>query len=174
MKLQVALLLLVFAVFSCGGGADTSSDTPAKKETPAAKKEAKKAPKPAAAAVDSTFLDLASNDQMRYDQEKLTAKAGTYIVLTLTHTGKLNKSVMGHNFVLLKEGTDVASFAAEAIKAAADGYVPKSDAIIANTEMIGGGESTTVRFPAPEKGTYQFICTFPGHYALMKGELIIY
>jgi len=111
---------------------------------------------------------------MKYDQTKLTAKAGTNIVLTLTHTGKLDKAVMGHNFVLLKEGTDVAAFAADAIKAAANDYDPESDAIIAHTKMIGGGESVTIRFPAPEAGTYNFICTFPGHYALMKGEFIVY
>ncbi|HBX64839.1 MAG TPA: azurin, partial [Balneolaceae bacterium] len=25
----------------------------------------------------------------------------------------------------------------------------------------------------PEAGTYDFICSFPGHYALMKGKFIV-
>ena len=39
--------------------------------------------------------------------------------------------------------------------------------------MIGGGESDTITFTAPKKGSYTYICTFPGHYGLMKGVLIV-
>ena len=39
--------------------------------------------------------------------------------------------------------------------------------------MIGGGESDTITFDAPEPGTYIFICSFPGHYQLMMGEFIV-
>jgi azurin len=39
------------------------------------------------------------------------------------------------------------------------------DQLIAYTEMIGGGETSTVEFTVPETaGDYDFICTFPGHY----------
>ncbi|MBT8261281.1 MAG: azurin, partial [Bacteroidia bacterium] len=37
----------------------------------------------------------------------------------------------------------------------------------------GGGQSTSVTFMAPEVGTYDFICSFPGHSALMKGKFIV-
>jgi azurin len=39
--------------------------------------------------------------------------------------------------------------------------------------MIGGGESDTITFDAPEAGTYVFLCTFPGHYQVMRGEFIV-
>ena len=39
--------------------------------------------------------------------------------------------------------------------------------------LVGGGESSSVTFPAPEKGTYDYICTFPGHYAIMRGILVV-
>jgi azurin len=39
--------------------------------------------------------------------------------------------------------------------------------------MIGGGEQTTITFDAPEKGVYDFICSFPGHVALMQGKFIV-
>ena len=42
-----------------------------------------------------------------------------------------------------------------------------------DAKLIGGGEETTVTFDAPAKGTYDFICSFPGHYALMKGKFIV-
>ena len=181
MKLRITLFLLAFALFACGGGQDqdvkdAGSSAATNTETTSTEEPEAEAPEATSATTeaDSTFIELESNDQMRYNQDKLTVKAGNYVVLTLKHVGKLDGKVMGHNFVLLKEGTDVATFATEAIKAIDTGYLPESDAIIANTKMIGGGESDTIRFPAPEKGTYKFICTFPGHYTMMQGEFIVY
>ena len=52
-------------------------------------------------------------------------------------------------------------------------YIPGGNETIAHTKMIGGGESDTITFTAPEKGSYTYICTFPGHYGLMKGVLIV-
>ena len=47
------------------------------------------------------------------------------------------------------------------------------DKFIAHTKMLGGGESDTIEFDAPAPGTYTFMCTFPGHYALMQGKFIV-
>lgn len=119
-------------------------------------------------------VDLYSNDQMKYDKNEITVPAGSKVELTLTHTGTMSVETMGHNFVLLAQGTDLVTFTTEASKAADSGYVPAgSEAVIANTELIGGGASTTITFDAPEAGTYDFICSFPGHYALMKGKFIV-
>ena len=113
-----------------------------------------------------------SNDQMRFDTDEIKVKAGEKIKLTLNHTGKLPKNVMGHNFVLLTKGTDVAKFSREAMNEKEKEYIP-STGVIAHTKLIGGGESTTIEFTAPEKGTYDFVCSFPGHYAMMKGKFIV-
>ena len=113
-----------------------------------------------------------SDDQMRFDKNEIRVKAGEKIKLTLNHTGKLPENVMGHNFVLLTQGTDVAKFATAAMNEKPNEYIP-SGGVIANTELIGGGESTTIEFTAPKKGTYDFICSFPGHYAMMKGNFIV-
>ena len=119
-------------------------------------------------------VDLYSTDQMKFDKTEITVAAGTKVELTLTHTGTMPVETMGHNFVLLKQGTDLVAFTTEASKAMDNGYIPAgSDAIIVNTELIGGGGSTTITFDAPEAGTYDFICSFPGHYALMKGKFIV-
>ena len=48
----------------------------------------------------------------------------------------------------------------------------KGKDIIAHTDLIGGGESATVEFTVTEAGTYDFLCSFPGHSAIMKGKLI--
>ena len=112
-----------------------------------------------------------SNDQMRFDTNEIRVKAGETVKLTLNHTGKLPKNVMGHNFVLLSAGADVAKFSRQAMNEKDNEYIPSSG-VIAHTGLIGGGESTTIEFTAPKKGSYDFICSFPGHYAMMKGKFI--
>ena len=83
---------------------------------------------------------------------------------------------MGHNFVLLKQGVDLTDFGNEVAQAQAPDYdIPYSlqKNVIANTKMIGGGESTTIEFLTPQKGFYHFLCSFPGHYGMMKGAFIV-
>mgnify|MGYP006190441109 CR=1 FL=1 len=115
---------------------------------------------------------LNSNDQMKFDKSEIRVKAGEKIKLTLNHTGKLPKNAMGHNFVLLTKGTDVQKFATAAMNEKSKEYIP-AKGVIAHTKLIGGGESTTIEFTVPAKGIYDFICSFPGHYAMMKGKFIV-
>lgn len=161
------LLTLLFAVVALTV-AGCSSDGNAAKEP-------NKPAKSAAPAKKTVTIALSSNDQMQYDKKELSVEANTKVKLTLTHTGKMPKTSMGHNFVLLKAGTSVEEFAKKASAAKATDHIPQDakDSIIAHTNLIGGGESATVTFDAPAPGTYTYICTFPGHYALMKGVLTV-
>lgn len=118
-------------------------------------------------------IALSSTDLMSYDKTELRVKAGKAVKLTLRHTGKIAKIAMGHNFVLLKQGTDVADFATKAAQAKDTDYIPEGDEVIAHTKLIGGGESTSVTFDAPAPGTYEYICSFPGHYGVMRGKFIV-
>ena len=123
---------------------------------------------------DAVTVNLEGTDQMTFNLKEIKAKAGQTINLTLKHVGQMDKKVMGHNFVLLKKGTDVAAFAEAAMGAASTDYIPNNGAdVIAHTKLLGGGESDSISFKAPEPGTYDFICSFPGHYAMMKGVLIV-
>jgi len=111
---------------------------------------------------------------MRFDTRKITVKSGKLVKLTLIHTGVLDAKVMGHNFVLLKKNVDVMDFGNRAALASNNEYIPiDSDEVIIYTKMIGGGESTSIEFLPPEIGVYDFICSFPGHYAMMKGKFIV-
>ena len=120
---------------------------------------------------DTIKITLNGNDKMQYDLSEIDVYEGQTVVLTLNHTGTMPAAAMGHNFVLLKQGTDLEKFEAEAAKAQKDGYIPTDTSeIIAHTKLIGGGESDTITFKAPEKGTYDYMCSFPGHYSVMKGK----
>ncbi len=119
-------------------------------------------------------VNLTGNDLMQYNLNEIKVKAGDKITLTLTHIGQLPKNAMGHNFVLLKQGTDVMDFAQKAATATDNDYIPEgTNAVIVKTEMIGGGEETTIEFTAPAAGTYEYICSFPGHYVQMRGKFIV-
>lgn len=96
-------------------------------------------------------------------------------VVTLQHTGKLPKTVMGHNFVLGRTA-DIDAIYADGMKAGAEQhYVKPRDArIIAASKLIGGGESTTVTIPVAKLKSgekYTYICSFPGHASIMRGTL---
>lgn len=127
-----------------------------------------------AIAQDTVEITIESNDKMEFNMDEIKVEAGQTVVLTLKHVGKLPKAAMGHNWVLLTQGTDINKFGAAASKFADNDYLPEdSDQYIAATELIGGGQETTIEFKAPEAGTYDFICSFPGHYAMMKGKFIV-
>ena len=121
----------------------------------------------------SNNVILNSNDQMKFDKKIIKVNSSEKVTLTLNHTGRFPVSSMGHNFVLLKKGVDVNNYALKAAGARNSEYIPDGDNELAYTKMLGGGESDTITFDAPEPGTYIFICSFPGHYQLMMGEFIV-
>ena len=113
---------------------------------------------------------------MQFNTKTVEVTAGEKVSLTFKHIGQLPKAAMGHNVVVLKAGTAVPAFATKAMQAAATEYIPQDEEskklIVANTKLLGGGESQTITFTAPaEAGDYPYICTFPGHFALMQGVL---
>ncbi|MBO6620819.1 MAG: cupredoxin domain-containing protein [Balneola sp.] len=117
---------------------------------------------------------IQSNDGMRFDLDEIQVHAGATIELTLVHTGKRTKEEMGHNFVLLNKEVEIRPFAMSVLDEKENGYVPESkEDIIVFTDVIGGGESTTITFEAPPKGIYNFLCSVPGHFGLMQGKFIV-
>ena len=121
-------------------------------------------------------LEIAGNDAMQFDKKELAVAADcTQVALTLTHSGKLPAAAMGHNWVLVKT-PDLTAVAMAGMGAGlAAQYLPAGDKrVIAATKIIGGGQSDTVTFPTSKLtkgGDYTFFCSFPGHYAQMKGVL---
>jgi azurin len=133
--------------------------------------------KPAAAAGAARTIEIAATDQMKFSLTALTAKPGEKLRVVLKGTGTMPKMAMGHNFVLLKLGFSAEKFAMESQSAGATEYIPASlkGQILAQTKLIGGGETTETTFTVPAKaGTYPFLCSFAGHFgAGMKGTLVV-
>ena len=53
-------------------------------------------------------------------------------------------------------------------------FLGEAPPIIAATKILESGQSETLRIPAiRDAGTYEFVCTFPGHWRVMRGVLIV-
>ncbi|WP_347330599.1 azurin [Marinimicrobium locisalis] len=119
-----------------------------------------------------------SNDKMRFDTDRIEMDASCEeFTVHLTHSGSMAENVMGHNWVLSLE-EDMKGVVKDATGAGLENdYVkPDDERVIAYTEIIGGGEETSVTFDASElskDASYQFFCSFPGHSSLMKGEFVV-
>ena len=163
-SLLYSFLVLIFAVtfVACGGGGSDSET----EETTEASIEV-------TMSVEETIRPV--GEDMKYEVDTLTVAAGTELTLILENTATL--PTMVHNVVILTTNNDedVNRVGMAAIVAGEEnGYLPEDDAILAATPMAQPGETVQVTFTVPsEPGMHRFICTYPGHYALMQGVLVV-
>lgn len=91
-----------------------------------------------------------------------------------------NPDATPHNFVLVQPNTleevglAANNMAKDPIAAKNGQFIPESKKIITHTKMLKQGETEFLRFKAPRKpGIYPYLCSFPGHWTIMKGNLIV-
>ena len=121
---------------------------------------------------------ITGNDAMQFDLKKFEAKPGETIRLTFKNIGSLPKTAMGHNLVVLKKDVHALSFGQKVLASggSASNPLPKSllGDIIAHTNLLGPGESESITFNTPnQSGEYEYVCTFPGHFAMMRGIMVV-
>ena len=118
-------------------------------------------------------------EKMLFSKDSLTVKPGQPVKIVFT-----NPDATDHNLVIVKPGAlaEVGMAANEMAKDprnAKGDFVPreKSDLILHASPMIGPTRSSLIhvmRFNAPtEPGIYPYVCTFPGHWVVMNGNLIV-
>ena len=124
---------------------------------------------------DATKVTITGNDTMQFDLKTFEAKAGEKVELTFKNIGKIPKIAMGHNLVILKKGVSAIAFGQKAMGAGANATNALPDSVkgdtIAATKLLGPAESETITFTAPDAGDYEYVCTFPGHFAMMRGVM---
>ena len=160
---------------------------PAFTQFPGHRSIAKTAPHPPAATSDTApkpvkweqgppgrALRIQTASGMQFAQKELRAKAGERLSLTFE-----NPDAMPHNWVLVKPGAvervgDLANKLITEPDAVARHYVPDSPDVLAHTRILDPQKTTAIHFTAPaQPGRYPFLCTFPGHWMLMRGELVV-
>jgi len=121
-------------------------------------------------------VTVESNDAMQFNTKEIVVdQSCKQFTVHLKHVGKMAKAAMGHNWVLTKQA-DMQPVATDGMTAGlANDYVKSGDArVIAHTKLIGGGEADSVTFDTAKLAAgenYAFFCSFPGHWAIMKGSL---
>ena len=122
-------------------------------------------------------VTITGNDTMQFDKREFTVKSGEKVELEFKNIGKLPKIAMGHNLVILKKGISSLKFGQKVMSlgASATNALPEGsmEDVIAATKLLGPGENETLTFTAPEPGDYQFVCSFPGHFAMMRGIMVV-
>ena len=90
-----------------------------------------------------------------------------------------NPDEMMHNFVLTKPGkAEEVGALADQLAASPDGmkmqYVPDTPLILFSTPLVEAETTIKLSFTAPETpGVYPYLCTFPGHWRMMRGEMVV-
>jgi len=124
----------------------------------------------------NVFVIKAVPEQLRYDTVEITVEPGKPFEVIFE-----NPDLMPHNLVFVQPGTMQA--VATAVQAQAPdkldkqgrAYVPDSDSrILGATKLIESGQKEALHLIAPMKeGVYEYVCTFPGHWAVMHGKLVV-
>lgn len=113
-------------------------------------------------------------NQMKFAPAELRAQAGAKVRIVFE-----NPDLMLHNFVLCTPDSDEEIGAlADALAVQPDGlakqYLPASPKILHATPLVQPNQKAELTFTAPTKpGRYPYLCTFPGHWRIMRGVLVV-
>jgi putative heme-binding domain-containing protein len=119
-------------------------------------------------------VKIVAGKNLSFETTSFTAKRGEVIALTL-----VNPDVVPHNWALVKPGK-LQAVGEEANRLVADPealirqYAPQTDDVICYTDIVEPGQSFTIHFKVPDlAGRYPYLCTFPGHWMVMNGEMVV-
>ena len=119
-------------------------------------------------------VSITANNNLTYVERSFTVKAGQPLKLTFK-----NPDAVPHNWVLIKPGSlERIGEQVNRIIARPDAvlkqYVPDSPEVVCYTDIVPAQGRFTIYFHAPtKKGRYPYLCTFPGHWMVMNGQMIV-
>jgi azurin len=120
------------------------------------------------------FVTIEAGKNLSYTVRSFTVRTGEPIKLTF-----LNPDVVPHNWALIKPGTlprvgDLVNQIIAEPDAATRHYIPRTDDVLFYTDIVGPQDQFAISFRAPATpGRYPYLCTFPGHWMVMNGEMIV-
>jgi len=127
----------------------------------------------------ATFRVGCVPERMQFTVERIDVKPGQPVKIVFT-----NPDATDHNLVLVKPdameevGMAGNEMAKDPANATSD-FIPteKKHLILQHTPLIGPTRKALVhvlRFRAPtEPGVYPYVCTFPGHWVMMNGVMVV-
>lgn len=180
MKTQhLITFMIVLFLFACSN-TETKTDTSEQEQTaPATSDLMKEEPayNPVAIDPNAQLVEITLNAQgntmtdIKFDMSEIRVPAGSTVKIKFINES--TDAAMIHNFVLIEEGSaDTVAMAALAAGPAMS-YVPAMKEVLYGSKLLNPKEETEFTIPAPAKGVYDFLCTFPGHYKIMHGKFIV-
>jgi putative heme-binding domain-containing protein len=119
-------------------------------------------------------IAMEAGKNLSFETRTFTVRAGETIKLTFT-----NPDVVPHNWILVKPGSlervgDLVNKLVADPEAVTRHYVPQTDDVLCYTDIVPPRESFVIFFRAPsQKGRYPYLCSFPGHWMVMNGQMIV-
>jgi putative heme-binding domain-containing protein len=119
-------------------------------------------------------ITIEAGKNLSYSVRSFKVRAGEPIKLTF-----MNPDSVPHNWALIKPGalTRVGDLVNKIIAepdAANRHYIPRTSDVLAYTDIVVPQDQFTISFRAPAApGRYPYLCTFPGHWMVMNGEMIV-
>lgn len=117
----------------------------------------------------------ADKAQFLYDVKEFTVKPGQKVKLTFVNPVG---SIQPHNILIVKpekmQVVGMASMAgiADPTFLTEKNAIPDSEDILFHSKLLQAGEEDVMEFTAPEEaGDYPYLCTYPGHWAIMNGVM---
>lgn len=171
MKITISTFILALLVLSACGPKSSEEVTGLTNESATVSRE------PVVVTVDGvTTVRIEGNDRMQFSLTEFSVKAGDTVRIVFENKGRMPKTAMGHNIVVLNLKVDANAYAGKAAMARDTDFIPSSEAesVIAHTKLLGPDESDTIEFVASEAGEYVYLCSFPAHcFAGMRGVMTV-
>ena len=124
----------------------------------------------------SVFVVKTVHEQMRYDTTRIVVEKGKPFEIIVE-----NLDAMPHNLLIVDGGTRQSI--AESVqterpdkrdKKGRPYYPEKDKRVHEGTKLIEPGQKDTIKWTAPNKdGEYDYVCTFPGHWMIMWGRIVV-
>ncbi len=123
----------------------------------------------------AVFVVKTVHEQLRFDTQRLVVEKGKPFEIIFE-----NSDVMPHNLVIVDPdkhaeiGTAAMTMGPNDKDKQGRTYLPKGQKFIEATKLLEPGQKETLKVKAPgREGEYEFVCTFPGHWMIMWGKLIV-
>ena len=123
----------------------------------------------------AVFVVTTVREQMRYDTPRLVVEAGKPFEIILENT-----DFMPHNLVVVKPGKRErigemsADMTPDQLDRQGRSYVPRTSDILGGTKLLEPGQKESLKLTAPKiEGNYEYVCTYPGHWEMMWGTLVV-
>lgn len=117
---------------------------------------------------------METGTNLSFKTKSFKVKPGEPIKLSL-----INPDVVPHNWALVKPGTihsvgDLSNRLIANPDAFISHYIPESNDVLFHTDVVQPKSRFAIYFNAPqEPGIYPYLCTFPGHWLVMNGQMIV-